>query len=93
MRAFQRNALARLLIAAAVGTLVTLIAWRAGALALAVLLFIALVIVVFSVLTIAPDAIALRRKHYWRWWWRSTDEEGPFWPGTRIPRSPKPPRR
>jgi hypothetical protein len=55
---------------------------------------IGLVAMVFAVitmggfigLTIAPDAIAYRRGHYWRWWWRSSTDDGPTWPGTRIPR-------
>lgn len=93
MRGLQRNAFARFLVAAVTSALLTLAAWHAGAVALAVLLCIVLSGAIFAALTIAPDAIALRRRHYWRWWWRSSDEEGPFWPGTRIPRSPRKPRR
>ena len=50
------------------------------------LLFVALVLITFALLTIAPDAIAQLRKHHWRWWWRTPDDDGPYWPGTRIPR-------
>jgi hypothetical protein len=57
----------------------------------AALLFVLLTIVGFVALTIAPDAIALQRRHYWRWWWRSSKDDGPFWPGTRIPRGPRRP--
>jgi len=35
------------------------------------------------------DAIAQYRGHYWRWGWRSSDDGGPYWPGTRIRRSPR----
>jgi hypothetical protein len=44
---------------------------------------------IFAAITIAPDAIAVQRRHYWRRWWRADDNDGPFWPGTRIPRRPK----
>jgi hypothetical protein len=53
------------------------------------LLFIALLVVTFALLTAAPDLIAYQRKHPWRWWWRFSDDEGPFWPGTRVPRHPR----
>jgi hypothetical protein len=53
-----------------------------------VLLFLVLNMTSFVALTFAPDAIALQRRHYWRWWWRSSADEGPFWPGTRIPGGP-----
>jgi hypothetical protein len=92
MRSLQRRALARLLAAAAVGGLLTLLAWHLGTVAAVALLFVALTAVAFAVLTVAPDAIALRRRHPWRWWWRASPEDGPFWPGTRIPRRPRRPR-
>jgi len=98
MRTLQRNVLARLLTAAMISALLTVAAWRAGpvalvmSLCLVVSLCLILSVVIFTALTSAPDVIALRRKHYWRWW-RSTDAEGPFWPGTRIPRRPTKPRR
>jgi len=57
-----------------------------AALAFAVFTVTALVAV-----TIAPDLIALQRRHYWRWWWRTSDGDCPFWPGTRIPRGPRRP--
>lgn len=92
MRTLQRNLVARLLVALTLSALVTVAAWRAGPPALAGLAIVALTVVGFIALTVAPDAIALRRGHHWRWWWRSSDDEGPFWPGTRIPRAPRPPR-
>jgi hypothetical protein len=93
MRAIQRNPVARLVAALLAGGGLTLVAWRVGAHAVvALFLFAVLTAAVFVVLTIAPDAIALRRRHYWRWWWRASDDEGPFWPGTRIPRGRKRPR-
>ncbi len=56
------------------------------------LLVAALFCVAFALLTLAPDLIAHWRGHRWRWWWRAGDDEGPFWPGTRVPRHPGPPR-
>lgn len=46
----------------------------------------------YLALTIAADAIAYWRGHHWRWRWRRSNDEGPFWPGTRIPRGPRPRR-
>ena len=93
MRFLQRNVVGRLGAAATVSLAITLVGWRGDLSALAALLFAALTVVVFVALTIAPDAIALWRRHHWRWWWRASDDQGPFWPGTRIPRGPKGPRR
>lgn len=92
MRSWQRNRPARALTALAAGGLLAALAWSLGSLVALVLLVLALTAVAFALLTIAPDAIALRRGHRWRWWERASPEEGPFWPGTRIPRRPKRPR-
>ena len=93
MRFFQRNAVARFGAAVAVSLAIMLLGWRGDLSAVAALAVAALAVVIFIALTIAPDAIALWRRHHWRWWWRSSDDQGPFWPGTRIPRGPKGPRR
>lgn len=86
MRSIQRNVALRFAVSTALGAAPAVALWRmvpvAGLMALAVLL----TLVGFLALTVAPDAIALQRGHTWRWWWRSSDDEGPFWPGTRIPR-------
>lgn len=79
----------RLAIALLANGLVTLTAVRIGQQILVVLLSVSLTVIAAATLTIAPDAIALQRGRPWRWWWRSSDDEGPYWPGTRIPRSPR----
>lgn len=86
MRSLQRNLLARSAIALLTSMALTVLAWRAGAAVMVALLFTVLLVVTFTLLTAAPDLIAYQRKHPWRWWWRSSDDEGPFWPGTRVPR-------
>ena len=92
MRILQRSLVARFCLALAAGTLVTVVAWRVGPVALAGVAAVALTALAFVALTVAPDAIAIQRGHHWRWWWRSADDEGPFWPGTRIPRGGRPRR-
>ncbi len=92
MRAIQRHRLARAAVAVALSVLATWAAWHAGAVVTLVLLVAALFCVAFALLTLAPDFIAHWRVHPWRWWWRARDDEGPFWPGTRVPRHPGPPR-
>jgi len=92
MRFLQRRVVARAALAVLVGVLVVAAAWRAGVAVLAVVAAMAVAAVVFALLTIAPDAIAWRRGHHWRWWWRGPDDDGPVWPGTRIPRHPRRPR-
>ena len=92
MRFLQRHVVARAGVAVLVGMLIVGAAWRAGVAVLAVMAMVAVAAVVFALLTIAPDAIAWRRGHYWRWWWRRPGDDGPFWPGTRIPRHPRRPR-
>jgi hypothetical protein len=86
MRSLQRSVPARAAVALLASLAVTALAWRAGAAVMVALLFIALLVVTFALLTAAPDLIAYQRKHPWRWWWRSSDDEGPFWPGSRVPR-------
>ena len=92
MRALQRRRTARLLVALVVSAGLALVAWWAGTVALLVTVFVLLVAVTFTLLTLATDVIALWRGHSWRWWGRSSDDDGPFWLGTRIPRRPHPPR-
>lgn len=89
MRGLQRNRLLRLGFALLAGAVITTGVSLGGSVALAVGLLLALTLIAFALLTIAPDAIALKRRHYWRWWWRDSDDDGPFWPGTRIPRRPR----
>jgi hypothetical protein len=91
MRAIQRRRAARAASALLVSALVSLAAWRAGPVVMLALLFTSLLVVTFSALTIAPDLVAFWRGHQWRWWWRSSDDEGPFWLGTRVPRHPRRP--
>jgi hypothetical protein len=86
MRVIQRHRALRLLAAVATSALICWAAWHLGAAVLLVLLFVALLLITFALLTIAPDAIAQLRKHHWRWWWRAPGDDGPYWPGTRIPR-------
>jgi len=88
VRPLQRNRFLRLGVALATSVAVTLLAWYGGTTVLALALFLLATLVTFALLTIAPDAIALQRRHYWRWWWRTSGDDGPFWPGTRIPRRP-----
>jgi len=92
VRVIQRHPAARAVMALLVGGALSWIVWRAGLDAVALVLFSLLAAAVYVVLTIAPDAIALRRGHHWPWWWRHSGDEGPFWPGTRIPRQPRRPR-
>jgi hypothetical protein len=73
-------------LAALMSTVLTLLAWQGGTATAVVLLRIALSIITFTLMTAAPDLIAYQRKHPWRWWWRSSDDEGPFWPGALVPR-------
>lgn len=89
MRSLQHSRLARAVVAVLASAVLALLAWRAGAAVMLALLFTLLLIVTFAILTAAPDLIAYRRKHDWRWWWRASDDEGPFWPGTRVPRHPR----
>ena len=88
MRSLQRSVPIRAAVALLTGVALTALAWRAGTVVMIVLLFVMLLIVTFALLTAAPDLIAYQRNHPWRWWWRSSDDEGPFWPGTRVPRHP-----
>lgn len=90
MRALLRNRAARTAGALLVAGVLTLAARAAGAAVVLGVLFCALGVIAFAALTIAPDAIAHLRGHSWRWWWRASDDEGPFWPGTRVPRHPRP---
>lgn len=92
MRVVQRKRTLRALCAGLVGTLLTIGLWEAGPYFMAGLLLILLTMLCFAALTIATDAIAHWRQHPWRWWWRQSDDEGPFWAGTRIPRHPHPSR-
>jgi hypothetical protein len=92
MRAMQRHPLARAAVALALSALATWVAWHVGTVITLALLVAALFCVAFALLTLAPDLIAHWRGHRWRWWWRAGDDEGPFWPGTRVPRHPGPPR-
>jgi membrane protein YdbS with pleckstrin-like domain len=86
MRQIQRRRWLRFAAALILSGVAMLVAWRAGPAILALLLGIALTIICFVALTVAPDVIAFWRGHHWRWSWRAADDEGPFWPGTRIPR-------
>jgi len=92
VRAMQRHPLARAAVALALSALATWVAWQVGTVITLALLVAALFCVAFALLTLAPDLIAHWRGHRWRWWWRAGDDEGPFWPGTRVPRHPGPPR-
>lgn len=85
-----RPPVARLLVAVLLALALTYAVRILGAAALAVGLFFTLSLVLFALLSIAPDLIAHARGHAWRWWWRRNGE-GPFWLGTRIPRHPRPP--
>lgn len=86
----RRPPIARLLAAAGLALALTFAIRLLGAAALTVGLFLTLSLVLFALLSIAPDLIAHWRGHTWRWWWRRNGE-GPFWLGTRIPRHPRPP--
>ena len=68
MRFLQRIPVARLILAVLPGALVLWAGGRGGLVAFVVLLASALTVLAFVVLTIAPDAIALQRRHHWRWW-------------------------
>ncbi len=89
MRSLQRNFIARAAVALLMSGALTLLAWRNGVAVMVVLLLMTLFVLMFTLLTVAPDFIAYQRKHPWRWWWRSSDDEGPFWPGSRVPRHPR----
>lgn len=91
MRRLQRSLLVRGAVAFALGALFSSVAWHLGSVIAFSLLVALLTLVVFAALTIAPDAIAHWRRHPWRWWWRTSEDDGPFWLGTRIPRHPRPP--
>lgn len=91
MRRVQRSVAGRAIVALLVSGALSYLAWRAGNTFMLALLFALLLVVSFALLTIAPDAIAHWRGHHWRWWWHSSSEDGPFWPGTRIPRHPRQP--
>ena len=66
MRAFQRNPLARGVIAVALALPLTALAWAQGWQIASVVVLVAGTALVFAAITIAPDAIALQRRHYWR---------------------------
>lgn len=91
MRKVQRSVAGRAIVALLVSGVLSYLAWRAGSVVMLALLVALLLVVSFALLTIAPDAIAHARGHRWRWWWRSSDDDGPFWAGTRIPRHPRQP--
>lgn len=91
MRRVNRHRIPRLLVAVLLSAVVALGLWQVGLWALLVACFLLLGVTIFTALTIAPDAIAAYRHHDWRWGRRSEDE-GPFWAGTRIPRRPPAPR-
>lgn len=93
MRRVQRHPGARLLVAVVLAGVITAGAWWAGQTVAFALLFAALAAVLFALLTLAPDAIAYRRGHHWRWSWsRRLGNGGPdTWLGTRVPRRPRPP--
>ena len=87
----QRNPITRLITAIVLAALVSSVVGMISSLPVAAGAFASLAALAFAALTVAPDAIALQRRHYWRWWWRTSQDEGPFWPGTRIPRHPRRP--
>ncbi len=89
MRSLQRSVFARAIVAIVISAGLSLLAWRVGVAAMLVLLFVSLLVLSFVVLTVAPDVIAYQRKHEWRWWWRASNDDGPFWPGTCVPRHPR----
>ncbi len=89
MRRIQRSVAGRAVVALLVSGALAYLAWLAGSVFMIALLFALLVVISFVLLTIAPDAIAQWRGHEWRWWWRSSGDDGPFWAGTRIPRHPR----
>lgn len=91
MRSIQRSLAGRAVVALIASAMVSYLVWWAGSVFMLVLLVALLVVVSFALLTIAPDAIAHWRGHDWRWWWRSSGDEGPFWLGTRVPRHPRRP--
>lgn len=92
MRSFQRRPALRALLALGLGGIIGSPAHAALSVTVDLAIGGLVAIVVYLALTIAPDAIAHWRGHRWRWWWRRSDDEGPFWPGTRIPRGPRPGR-
>ncbi len=86
MRAVQRTVAARSAVALLVSALLSLAAWWAGKGVMLAILFALLAVVLFALLTVAPDVIAAWRGHYWRWAWRSP---GGDWTGVREPRRPR----
>jgi membrane protein YdbS with pleckstrin-like domain len=92
MRWLQHQPLARLVLALVLAAVSSLGVGTVSSPPAAVLAFVVVTILAFVAVTIAPDSIALQRRHYWRWWWRTSEDDGPFWPGTRIPRGPRRPR-
>ncbi len=91
MRRVQRSLALRAVVALAVSAALSYLAWRAGNLVMLVCLAALLLLVTYSALSLAPDAIAYWRGHYWRWSWRAPGDNGPFWAGTREPRRPRGP--
>jgi hypothetical protein len=89
MHALQRSRVFRVVAAFLTSALLALAAWRAGAVVMLALLFALLLVVTFALFSAAPDLIAYWRQHDWRWWWRASPDDGPFWPGTRVPRHPR----
>lgn len=85
LRWLQRQSLARLFVAMLFAAALSSLLIGRAPVPLAGLLFIVLTLVGFAALTIASDAIALQRRHYWRWWWRSPEDDGPFWPARASP--------
>ena len=74
------------------GGLLSLVTWRLRSVVVLAVLVLVLMVGFFALLTLASDAIALGRGHSWRWWWRTSPDEGSFWLGTCIPRRLRRPR-
>jgi hypothetical protein len=92
MRRLQHHPLTRLVVSILLAAVSSFVALQLTLPTVGAMTFAMVTIATFVALTIAPDMIALQRRHYWRWWWRMSDDDGPFWPGTHIPRVPRPPR-